>query len=176
MMPDWAAVVQEHGPAAWRAAFRLLGHRADADDCLQEALLQAVELGRREEIRQIRAVLVRLASSRALDRLRQRYRHRIEPEERPETLIAGPAPAWGPAIEHELAERLRAALAELPEDQAEAFVLCCLEGWTYADAAARLGSTVDRVGVHIHRARSRLRERLAGFNEAGTPLQRERHS
>lgn len=36
-MPDWRAILHRDGPAAWRAAYRLVGDRQDADECLQEA-------------------------------------------------------------------------------------------------------------------------------------------
>ena len=63
------------GAAVWRTAYRLLGNRADADECFQEAFLAALEVSRREPVRDWGALLRRLAAARALDRLRRRYRH-----------------------------------------------------------------------------------------------------
>ena len=34
-MPDWPAIVTEFGPLAWRVAYRLVAHDADAADCVQ---------------------------------------------------------------------------------------------------------------------------------------------
>ncbi len=32
---DWKTILERDGPTAWRAAYRLLGNAADADDCLR---------------------------------------------------------------------------------------------------------------------------------------------
>ena len=40
-MPDWREILSRDGPAAWRTAYRLLGNRADADECFQEACMAA---------------------------------------------------------------------------------------------------------------------------------------
>jgi RNA polymerase sigma-70 factor (ECF subfamily) len=57
-------------------------------------------------------------------------------------------------------------LVGLPPNQAEAFCLHCLEDWTYREIAGHLGISVDAVGVLVHRARKRLRERLESFDQA----------
>ena len=48
-MPNWREILGRDGPAAWRTAFRILGNRADADECFQEACLAALEEGERGE-------------------------------------------------------------------------------------------------------------------------------
>src|SRR6187549_1806687 len=75
-MTDWEGIVRDHGPAVWRTAHRLLGNRADADECFQETFADAVEFTRRkiQPVREWRALLVRLSTARAVDRLRQRVR------------------------------------------------------------------------------------------------------
>ena len=60
----------------------------------------------------------------------------------------------------ELAERLRAALPHLSQDQAAVFCLSCLENLSYQEIGERLGMTANAVGVMLHRARHRLRELL----------------
>ena len=60
-----------------------------------------------------------------------------------------------------MSARLREALATLPPRQADVFSLYNLEGWSYQDIARHLGVSVDAVGVLLHRARTRLRQRLA---------------
>ena len=72
---DWQAIVTEHGPTVWQTAYRLLGNRADAADCFQETFLSAFEYSRHQPVRHIPGLLVRLATTRAIDRLRQRTRH-----------------------------------------------------------------------------------------------------
>ena len=77
-MNDWNRILDEHGPVVWRYALRLLGNETDAADCYQAVLLEAFELSNSTEIRDWSAFLRRLAVLRSLDRLRERYRRRIE--------------------------------------------------------------------------------------------------
>lgn len=165
-MPDWSAILGRHGPAVWQTAYRLVGNSADADECFQEACLAALAVGGREPVRDWRALLQRLAAVRAMDRLRQRYRRARREGPADLDLVPGgsPSPAEG-AEAAELTGRLREALTALPPRQAEAFCLHALDGWTYADVADQLGLTADNVGVLIHRARKRLRDRLAAHQD-----------
>jgi RNA polymerase sigma factor (sigma-70 family) len=167
-MTDWPRVVADHGPAVWRTAFRLLNRHADAADCFQRTFLAAVELDAAERIRHWPAALARLATARALDQLRARYR-----AERGAWLDADPpGPALDPfdaAATGELAEALRAALAAIDPAQAELFCLVALEGWSNRDAAAYLGITANHAGVLLHRARAVLRERLSAFDPRPQP-------
>ncbi|QEH35253.1 ECF RNA polymerase sigma factor SigE [Aquisphaera giovannonii] len=170
-MPDWREILEGDGPAAWRAAYRLVGNRADADECFQEACLAAVEVSRREDVRSWRALLVRLATARAVDRLRARARARRRASaggrEAAGSWDSLPDPSPPPedvAEEHELAESLRDALGRIPARQAEAFCLHGLEGLGYRDVARRMGVSVGLVGVLIHRARARLRALLAAYH------------
>src|SRR5215210_496251 len=73
-MTDWEGIVERDGPAVWRTVYRLLGRRADAEDCFPETFLAALELWRRQPVRHPHAMLQRLATARAVDRLRRRYR------------------------------------------------------------------------------------------------------
>ena len=61
----------------------------------------------------------------------------------------------------ELAERLRAALAQLPPQQAEVFCLSCFDQLSYREIGGRVGLTTSAAGLLLHRARGRLRELLA---------------
>ena len=165
-MIDWDGIIDREGPAVWRTVRRLLTRRADAEECFQETFLAALQLWRRQPVRSPRAALQRLATARAIDRLRRRYRdagrlagatsHAV-PDSLPDV---GPSPPER-ADASELAEALRAALAQLPEKQADAFCLHCLDGYSYREVAEVLGVSGDNVGVLIHRARARLRELLA---------------
>src|SRR5262245_26492287 len=173
-MPDWQDILSREGPAVWRTAYCLLGHHADADECFQETCLAALEVSRRQPVRYWRALLRRLATTQALNRLRDRYRRGRH--ERPADLSAvpGPAPTAAQAAEEaELAEELRQALTQLPQQQAEAFCLHALDGWSYRDVAEQLGLSIDAVGVLLHRARQRLRALLADTLDAPAVLRKE---
>src|SRR5580692_8857177 len=75
-MEDWDGIMSREGPAVWRTVYRLLGNHADADECFQETFLAALQWARKEPLRDLRAALQRLATARAVDFLRRRYRQR----------------------------------------------------------------------------------------------------
>lgn len=161
-MVDWDGIIDREGPAVWRTVCRLLTHRADAEECFQETFLAALQLWRRQPVRSPRAVLQRLATARAIDRLRQRYRAAGRRDEGSLNGVADRAPSPGDhAVAAELADSLRAALVGLPAKQADAFCLHSLDGYSYSEVADAMGISVDSVGVLLHRARASLRERLA---------------
>lgn len=165
-MTDWDAIVRAHGPFVWRTACRLLARPADAADCFQNTFLAAVELAAREPVRDWSAVLRRIATARALELLRARYRRAAKAGALPDDGAPDPTspdPA-AEAVGGELSDALRVALAGIDPVQAEAFSLVCLDGLSNADAAAALGLTPNHVGVLLHRARAALRERLRAFD------------
>ena len=162
-MTDWPTIVSRHSREVWQTAFRLLGNRDEAADCLQEAFLEALELSRRQRVRCWPGLLKRLCTCRALDRLRRRLR-RGEVQADPAERIAVPSRNPGPADEAqaaELAGRLRHAVAQLPPQQAAVFCLRCVEDLSYRDIAGQLDLKVSHVGVLLNRARAKVRAMLA---------------
>ena len=75
-MIDWEGILSRDGPAVWRCACRLLGRADEAEECFQETFVAAMEAFARGPVRNERALLLRLATARAMDRLRARYRRR----------------------------------------------------------------------------------------------------
>jgi len=74
------------------------------------------------------------------------------------------APAWEPARQHELddrVDRLQAALDTLPPRQREAFTLRALEGLSVAQTATAMGCTAGSVKTHYSRALDGLEARVA---------------
>jgi RNA polymerase sigma factor (sigma-70 family) len=166
-MTDWDDLVHREGPAVWRSAYRLVHNRADADECFQETFLAALEVSHRQPVRNWPALLKRLATRRAIDRLRQRLRRRRREEVADLALAEAAGDDPSECVEAaELACALRQAVAQLPARQAEVFWLCELEDWSYQQIAEQLGTTVNAVGVTLHRARQRIRERLKMQNRA----------
>ncbi|MBA4187341.1 MAG: hypothetical protein C0467_04900 [Planctomycetaceae bacterium] len=171
-MTDWNAIVHEYGPVVWQTAYRLLNHEADAADCFQRTFLAAVELAATCPVRSWPGMLKRIATARALEQLRNRYRPAARVECLPDSPLADRL-APGPsdlAEAKELAVALRAALAEIDPAQAETFCLVCLEGLSYADAATALGVTVTHAGVLLSRGRAALRDRLRAFDPSNQHL------
>jgi RNA polymerase sigma-70 factor, ECF subfamily len=168
-MVNWELVMQSDGPAVWRCARRLLGNDSDADECFQEAFLDALNVSRRETVTNWRALLVRLATARSIDRIRSRYReNRRERSPNWNDLTTRDPTPIQMAQAGELSRRLRAALARIPARQAEVFCLVCLDGWSYQEVAEDLRMSLDSVGVTVHRVRGQLRELLAETKEVAS--------
>lgn len=159
-MIDWQIIMKEHGPTVWRTAYRLLGNRADAADCFQETFVSALEFCRRRRVRNFSALLTRLATVRAIDQLRRRFRRANFSSglsELPDVQNTNPGPAQA-AQEQELTDGLRELLSKLPPREAQAFCLRYLNDLSYRQIANELGVTTNAAGVLLHRARAKLRE------------------
>src|SRR4051794_3819859 len=157
-MTDWPLILAEHGATVWRTVYRLLDHHADALDCYQETFLAAWRFAEREPVADWRSFLVSLATRRAIDRLRQRYRDRVrvvaidslrEPSSEAECPVRH-------ASAKELMDRVREGIAELPDKQARVFWLCCVEGLSHQQISDRIEIPPGEVRVLLHRARTRL--------------------
>jgi RNA polymerase sigma-70 factor (ECF subfamily) len=156
-MEDWQQIVAEFGPVVWKTVYRLVPNHADAADCFQEVFAGALELAKRQRVERWAGLLVKMATARALDLIRRRMRHpghSLEMDRLPAKQKSPQENAEGA----ELSESLRAALAELPEQQSEVFCLRHLNEMSYEEIANEIGVSIDNVGVMLHRAKARLRE------------------
>ena len=156
-MSDWPRIVREHGPLVFGTAWRILGHAADVEDVVQEVFLQAYQHHQTRPIRYWSGFLRRLAACRALDRLRQRKKtcsleeaQLVSPEGTPETQ----------AMDQELRERLRVAIADLPPREAEVFCLRYFEELPYDKIAELLNIRRGAVAAALHKARAKLETSL----------------
>ncbi|MBP0455910.1 RNA polymerase sigma factor [Streptomyces bomunensis] len=94
---------------------------------------------------------------------------------RPEALQGGQVVDPWQAVDQRLdaaalAPALRSALAELPPEERELVLLVSWEQLTPAEAAAAVGIPAGTARSRLHRARGRLRERLATTRPAGRGL------
>jgi RNA polymerase sigma-70 factor (ECF subfamily) len=150
---DWDRIVREHGPAVFATAWCILGHATDVEDVVQEVFLQAFQIQQEEEVRCWEALLRRLASCRALDRLRQR---------RPTVPLNGLLLARtgdnpeAVAAERELANRLRDALVQLTPREASVFCMRFFDELSYEQISQALQIPVGAVATALHKARVRL--------------------
>jgi RNA polymerase sigma-70 factor (ECF subfamily) len=138
-------VYRDHGARLWRSLLLYTGDPDVASDAVAEAFAQAIRRG--DEVRDHRAWIARAAYRIAAGELKTRQRHRYPIVE---TSYEMPEPAW----------RLVAALAELSPKQRAAAVLHFRDGYTLSETAEIIGSTTAAVGVHLNRARKRLRDLL----------------
>ena len=66
-----------------------------------------------------------------------------------------------PASHSLLKERLRRALAKLPAEDAELFVLCYLEGYSYSELAEQFQAERGTIASRLHRIRAVLQKHLS---------------
>ncbi|MBL8797399.1 MAG: sigma-70 family RNA polymerase sigma factor [Planctomycetia bacterium] len=156
-MINWDHLVREHGPAVARTAWRILGHAADTEDVVQDVFLEAHRALRTQQVRSWPALLRRIATCQALYRLRQRKRG--VPLDGLELAGAHASPEES-AQEHELADRLREAVAQLPPRESEVFCLCFFDELPHERIAETLDISTGAVKTALCKARTRLEELL----------------
>jgi len=154
--------VREHGPAVWRTAYRLLANHSDAADCFQETFLAAFEIACQQHVRNLPGLLIHLATTRAIDRLRQKNRwEQRKTDLHNEDQTSGGADPLDQAGTNELASKLREQISRLPPQEARVFCLRYLNEMSYRQIARELNVAISVVGVSLHRAKARLRTALA---------------
>jgi RNA polymerase sigma-70 factor (ECF subfamily) len=158
---DWQTIVDKFGPQVWATAYRLLGNHSDASDCFQETFVAALEVSRKEKIRSFPALLTRICTTRAIDQLRRRIRvNRLHAADADIEKIAAERPPGARMGVEELSARLQDAIAQLPEQEAQAFCLRHFNDMSYNQIANQLGIRLSKTGVLLHRARKKLRSLL----------------
>lgn len=150
-MTDWERIVREHGPMVFTTAFRILGQAADAEDVVQDVFMEVQRV--RVRVRSWPALLRRVATFRSLDRLRQR---KINVGLDGLCLFSSNGDPESNAMARELAQRLRQAIAQLPEREA---TVCCLRFFdelSYDQIAEHLAISRGAVAAALHKARAKL--------------------
>ena len=138
-------VYREHGEHLWRSLLLYSGDPDVASDAVAEAFAQAIRRG--SDVHVPLAWITRAAYRIAAGELKARRQH-VYPII--QSSYEMPEPAW----------MLAAALAELSPKQRAAAVLHFRDGYTLSETAEIIGSTTAAVGVHLNRARKRLRNLL----------------
>ncbi len=160
-LPDWGQIVERHATRVFRVAFRILKSVPDAEDVSQEVFAEAYRLHHSGPVQSWTGLLVRLATLRALDRLRRR-RPSMEVGEADRISTVEP---FEEAAAGELAQRLRKALAQLPDQQATVFVMHHFEQLPRDQISAALGVSREAVSTALYKARQRLLAELAVFKQ-----------
>jgi RNA polymerase sigma factor (sigma-70 family) len=143
-------VYRDQGARLWRAVFLASGSREVADDAVAEAFAQALRRG--PAVRDPAAWVWRTAFRIAAGELKERRSMSGYAEEPVAGLSESFVDLWR-------------ALARLPLKQRASVVLADYAGWSHREIAIALGSSVSAVGVHVHRARKRLRDLLEGVDD-----------
>jgi RNA polymerase sigma-70 factor (ECF subfamily) len=157
---------RRHREVAFRVAFRLLGHEADALDAVQEAFIKVfTHLDGFEGRSSFKTWLLRVVCNASLDLGRQRGRreslHCDDLQADSQCDVAAMHEPGRDLESADLRRLLNEALAQLPEAQRRTFVLHVDGEMSYREVADVLGISIGTVMSRLFYARQKLRNLLA---------------
>ena len=150
----FAELYERHYEAVFRAALRVTGNPADAEDVLQTVFLRVLTGGGDVEGAPLPAAYFRRAAvNAAVDLLRRRAVHA-------ESVYDDRAPHAAVQPPSLLKERLRRAIATLESEDATLFLLRHVEGLSIEELAGMFQLEKNNVAVRLHRIRRRLQAEM----------------
>jgi RNA polymerase sigma-70 factor (ECF subfamily) len=149
-------LVAENQERVARLVYRLLGWRGEVEDIVQDVFLAAFK--RRQTFRDESSQWTWLAAI-AINRCRTYRRRKLLEFRWLKRARMNPVPERNSNLERdETADRVRQAVAALPDRDREAIVLYYLEDWSVADISRATGNSAGTIDVRLHRARAKLRK------------------
>jgi RNA polymerase sigma-70 factor, ECF subfamily len=171
-------LVNKYRQPVMNLVYRTLPDATEAEDLAQQVFLQVFKSAHRyEAAAKFSTWLFTIARNLCLNEIRRRARHPAEsmdapsPEDEsqplrqiedmktftpPESLLHG-----------ELEARIEEALADLPEKQRTAILLCRRDELSYEDIGRVIGCSLSATKSLIHRGRETLKERLKPYLRTG---------
>jgi RNA polymerase sigma-70 factor (ECF subfamily) len=149
----FAELFNRHCDAVFRAALRVTGNPADAEDVLQTVFLRVLARGGDVEAAPPAAYFRRAAVNAAVDLLRRRAVHA-------ESVYDDRAPHAAVEPPSLLKEQLRRAIATLDNEDATLFLLRHVEGLSIDELAGMFQLEKNNVAVRLHRIRHRLQAEI----------------
>ncbi len=153
-------IYEQHNAELYRYAYRLLGDRDLAEDCIAETFSRFLHstVKHRAEIDNVRAYLFRMAHNWITDHYRSSSPTALPLEsEVLEDASSNPARVVAKEMER---ERIRATIRQLPEDQQRVIVLRVLEDLSHEEVAVILRKTPEATRALQYRAMKTLRRML----------------
>ncbi|MGH2549627.1 MAG: RNA polymerase sigma factor [Thermomicrobiales bacterium] len=157
-------IVERYQRQVFAICMNLMRDRMAAEDATQDTFVRAWSAISTFHGDSAKSWLLRIASNRCLDVLRQRQRQLtssldaqvVEFEPRWSSMVGADSPEIN--AEHlELNDRLSNALSDLPEDQRVALLMADVLGYDYVEIAELTNTAIGTVKSRISRARGRLR-------------------
>jgi RNA polymerase sigma-70 factor (ECF subfamily) len=161
----FASLVDAYYARCLRFALHMLSSQADAEEAVQDTFVRVYRaLPTYVEQESFEPWLFRILANRcrsagARERRRAEFVEYGDVPDRPSEGRHDMAIAWR--------EEINLALAELPTDQREAFLMRHVEDLSYEDMAVATGAGISALKMRVKRACDSLRVRLTEENDAG---------
>jgi RNA polymerase sigma-70 factor, ECF subfamily len=158
-----------HGGAAYSLAYRILGEKGAAEDCIQEAFISIWRNGGKFDRTRgsVRSWTLSIVRNRAIDLLRSKAGKAPKMTfDDDEIIESRPAEELTDeeAMRHETATEVRGALSQLPGDQSKVIQLAYFGGFSQSEIAAMLnvplGTVKGRMRLGLEKIRGELAEGL----------------
>ncbi len=164
----YRVLVERHGRALFRLAFRMTGNEQDAEDVVQESFLRAYrQLGKFDERASFGTWLYRIATNYSLDLVRSRKRRsaNLAPSdpEKDDPILSLPSGDPNPermTLSSEVRERVAEAMQDLSATERTAFVLRHFEGMCIEEVSRVLDCQPGAAKHSVFRAVQKLRRAL----------------
>jgi RNA polymerase sigma-70 factor (ECF subfamily) len=158
-------VFRAHQACVLKAAYRITGSMADAEDVSQSVFLRLARgVVDPDRISNMQSYLQKSAVNAALDLIRSRGHREVVPVETADELQSNSSLSPERTLSSlEIKKWLRRELATLNPRAAEMFALRYLEGLDNPEIARTMNTSQAVVAVSLHRARARLKKGLRGF-------------
>ncbi|HXT63729.1 MAG TPA: sigma-70 family RNA polymerase sigma factor [Pyrinomonadaceae bacterium] len=165
---DLESLFERHHDRVFRAAYRVTGSAADAEDALQTVFLRLVRSSEPFVVPENpESYFARAAVNASLDLLRARKRSRLVAIDDLESDSASlDLVSRNPASTHEdreLRNFIREAVSKLAPTAGQMFALRYFEGYDNGEIARLMKTSALVVGVTLHRARTRLRKEIGSY-------------
>lgn len=174
----FAELVEKYKQPVMNFIFYRLRDEAEAEDLAQNVFLQIYKSrGRYRQTAKFSTWLFTIARNLCLNEMRRRSRHPAEPleethpesEGQPSRQFEDKSHVAAPdrVLHGELAQKIEEALAELPENQRSAILLCRQDDLSYEQIAKILRCSLSATKSLIHRGRETLKEKLKPYLKSG---------
>ena len=171
-------LVEKYKQPVMNLVYRTLPDATEAEDLAQHVFLQVFKSAHRYEVSaKFTTWLFTIARNLCLNEIRRRSRHPADsldetfadnddqPMRQPEdTKTFSPPDSM---LHEELEEKIEEALAELPEKQRTAILMCRGDEFSYEDIAKVLECSVSATKSLIHRGRETLKQKLKPYLKTG---------
>ena len=155
------ALVTRHQRNVYRLCYRFVPNHEDASELAQDAFVRAYRsLEKFEGQAQFSTWLHRIAVNVCLNRLALKA-PKLAPLKSVESAVGRGEPADEAMVREQRAERVRAAIAQLPAKQRATLILRIYHDLPHEEIARALGSTVGAAKTNLFHALGSLRKLLA---------------